>query len=121
MPPPDNPRFDFPVPIVHKIQICYKHIYRLGKKLPKRDMLGIHALVETACLEMLALAIEAAFTPRAQKKPLLQKLRIKTEVPKQLIRTEHEIAVISETQYIALEEPLVEISKMVNGWIRSVP
>ncbi len=72
-------------------------------------------MIETRCVEILALAIEAAFTPKAEKKPPLQKLRIKSEVAKHLIRTEYEMAVIADAQYIALETQLVEISKMANG------
>lgn len=70
---------------------------------------------------MLGLAIEAAFTPRSAKKSALEKLRIKTEVAKHLVRTEHEIGVIADTQYITVEAQLVEISKMAGGWIRSLP
>jgi len=44
-------------------------------------------------------------------------LRLKAEVLKNLIRTEHELGVIKEKTYLYLSEQLIEISKQINGWI----
>ncbi|MBI2476007.1 MAG: four helix bundle protein [Candidatus Taylorbacteria bacterium] len=99
----------------------YKEIYRIGNKITKRDKLGLHAKVESVILEILSLAIAAAFTPREKKKSILESARLKTEIAKQLIRTEQELHIIAEASYLALEEGLQEISKMLNGWINSLP
>lgn len=66
---------------------------------------------------MLSLAIEAAFKPKDRKLPVLEMLRIKTEVLKNLIRAEEEIGIIELKTYVRISEQAVEISKMVNGWI----
>ena len=47
-------------------------------------------------------------------------LRIKTNVLKNIVRTEYEIKVIDMRTYIRISEQLVEISKMTNGWINFV-
>lgn len=65
------------------------------------------------------LAIEAGFTHGVTKKPTLERLRLKTEVAKQLVRTEHELGIITETSYLALGKELVELSKMTARWIQS--
>lgn len=109
------------VPVVHKIQNLYKEVYRIGGKIPKRDKLGIHAKVESVILEILALVIAAAFTPREKKKPILESARVKTEVAKQLIRTEQELHSITEVSYLALEGQLQEISKEITKWSMSLP
>jgi len=121
-PPPDNTRFVL-VPVVHKIQSLYKEVYRIGSKIPKRDLLGLHTRVESVIEEMLSLTIAAAFTPRIseKKKFLLESARLKTEITKQLVRTEYELHIISETSYLSFQEYLQEISKMINGWIGSLP
>ena len=111
-PPPDNT----PV-IVHAIRILHKDLYCISGKLSKRDKLGIHAVVETQCVEILALAVSAAFKPRQQKLLPLESLRIKVEILKHLIRTEHELEIIDTKTYLRLSEQLIEISKMANGWI----
>ena len=119
LPPPTASTFSL-VPVVHKIQHLYILIYRLGSKLPKRDKLGIHVVLETVCLAMLTLAIEAVFMHGIAKKPTLEKLRIKTEIAKQLVRTEHELGIITDASYLELGGELVEISKMTTRWIQSL-
>lgn len=68
----------------------------------------------------MTLAIEAGFTHGIAKKPMLEKLRLKTEVAKQLVRTEHELGILTDASYLALGEELVEISKMTTRWLQSV-
>jgi len=106
--------------LVHKIRNLYKTIYRLGGTIPKRDKLGIHAVLEATCLAMLTLTIEATFTHSIAKKPMLEKLRLKAEVGKQLVRTEQELEIITESVYLELGKELVEISKMTTKWIQSL-
>lgn len=97
----------------------YKAVYRLGLKLPKHDKLGIHAVLETACLHSMALTVEAGFTRGVAKKPMLEKARIKIEIAKQVVRTEHELDILADAEYLALGNELVEISKMTTRWIQS--
>ena len=72
------------------------------------------------CIEILSLAIESAFRPKSVKLNSLEILRIKTNVLKNIVRTEYEIKVIDMRTYIRISEQLVEISKMTNGWINFV-
>lgn len=105
------------VPIIHRIRILHKDLYQLAGKLSKRDKLGLHATIENHCVEILALAVEAAFKPKPQKLTSLQTLRVKIEILKHLVRTENELQIIDTKTYLRLAEQLVEISKMTNGWI----
>ena len=68
-------------------------------------------------METLALAVTSAFQSKQIKLGTLDLLRVQIEVLKHLIRTEYELGVIKEKTYLHLAEPLVEISKMTNGWI----
>ena len=97
--------------------MLHKDIYSRGQKLPKRDKLGIHAVVEALCIEILALAVNGAFQSKQIKLGTLELLRVKVEVLKHLIRTEYELGVIQEQTYLWLAEQLVVISKETNGWI----
>lgn len=92
-------------------------MYTIGQTLPKRDKLGIHTIIETRTIELLALAVESAFSKSHQKLPILERLRVRIEVLKHLVRTEHELCIIQERVYLRLSEQLVEVSKMTNGWI----
>lgn len=72
------------------------------------------------CIEILSLAIESAFSPKNIKLSTLEKLRVRTNVLKNLVRTENEIGIIDAKTYLRISEQLVEISKMTNGWINFV-
>jgi len=61
--------------------------------------------------------VEAAFNRKDTKMKTLEVARVHAEVLKHLIRTEHELNVIDEKIYLRLAKDLVEISKMINGWI----
>jgi hypothetical protein len=52
---------------------------------------------------------------------MLEKLRLKAEVGKQLVRTEQELGIITDAVYLELVSELVEISKMTTRWIQSLP
>ena len=112
-PPPD-----FEAPIVHKIRNLHKLLYRISLKLPKNDKLGIYNKIEQFMIEILSLSIEASLAPRNNKKVILEKMRVKIEVVKHLIRSSCEIHVINEKTYLVIQELLQEISKMANGWIK---
>ena len=112
MPPPDKTPA-----IIHEIRILYAELYRIGSKLSKRDKLGIHALLEEKCIDALDLALQAAFQQHTLKCPTLESLRIKLEVLKHLIRSEHELVLIDEKTYLRLSEQVIEISKGANRWI----
>lgn len=111
-PPPDKT----PV-VIHKIRLLHKDIYTTGHALSKRDKLGIHASIGNLCMEILALAVKAAFQSKQIKLGTLESLRVKVEVLKHFIRTEQELGVIKAKTYLCLSEQLIEISKMTNGWI----
>ncbi|HEY4498471.1 MAG TPA: four helix bundle protein [Candidatus Paceibacterota bacterium] len=102
---------------MHAIRMLHLEIYRIGKKLPKGDKLGIHAEVERKCFKLLSCSIEAAYRPRKEKTETLVELRLTTEVLKNIWRTECELGIVDEKTYLRIAEKMVEISKMTNGWI----
>lgn len=106
------------IPLVHKITEFYKDIYKLSSTLSKRDKLGIFAKIESLCLDILNLVIEAALLQKQEKIPPVKKIKLKIEILKHLIRASHELNIIDSTKYINLEEKLVEISKMTTGWLK---
>ena len=112
-PPPNE---TFVAPIIFHIQSLYKEIYLIGTRIPKRDKLGLHAKAECVCIEMLILSIRASLESDSYKKDTIKKLRINIETLKHLVRTELEINIIKETQYLNLQEKLQEISKEAVGW-----
>jgi hypothetical protein len=68
----------------------------------------------------MTLIIKASFAPKIRKVESLEHVRISLELLKHLVRTEHELKIITEKQYVHAESLLIETSKMTNGWIRYV-
>lgn len=48
----------------------------------------------------------------------LERARVQTEIIKHLTRTSHEINSLNDKKYLEISEMLVEISKMIGGWIK---
>lgn len=92
----------------------------MGNQIGKRERFGIYLKIENICLEILSLVIEASFLPKSDKRKPLEKVRIKVEILKQLIRLCQEQDIIEEKKYFSLQEKLQEISKMIAGWIKYV-
>lgn len=85
--------------------------------MPKKDKLGIHASVEKCCLELLAVTIVATFSQGKDKLVSLETARVRSQILIHLLRTEHELDILNEKTYMHLSHQLVEIGKMLNGWI----
>ncbi|OGZ33313.1 MAG: hypothetical protein A2174_01065 [Candidatus Portnoybacteria bacterium RBG_13_41_18] len=103
---------------MHKICEVYKKVYLLSSKIPKRDRFGIYLKIENICLEIMILAMTAAFEMKINKFGILNSARIKIEVLKRLFRIVSELKIIKDKKYLEIELDLQEISKMTNGWIK---
>jgi len=103
--------------LIHKIIGLYKTIYQLGKQISKRDRLGLIHRIEDICLDALMLAIEAAYSSKQEKPPLLKRQRIKIETIKQLVRLTADLEITDNRRYLGLAKQLIEISKMNNNWL----
>ena len=64
--------------------------------------------------------ITAGYLPHDQKMPVLQKASIKLDLLKILLRISSEIRCIDIKKYQHLAGYLIEIGKMLGGWIKSV-
>jgi len=84
----------------------------------KTDRYGICLNIEELILCIFELSIEAALSPAIEKSHLLQKLRVKVEVLKRLVRLMLDLKTIPSKKYLELEHELREISKMATGWQR---
>lgn len=95
-------------------------MYSIGLKIPKRDRFGIHAKIESMCLDALILAIKGSYLPKQDKKITLEELRTNIETLKNLFRLGNELTIYSDKTYWLIQVELQEISKMTNGWIKYI-
>ena len=76
-------------------------------------------MVEKYCLLALTETITAAFSSGPSKIIPLKTARTHIHTVAHLFRSEHELAIVHEYVYLRLSEQLVEIGKMLSGWIVS--
>jgi len=76
--------------------------------------------LENCVLTVIETGTEASFRARSEKLPQLYTLRRQTEVAKRLVRISNELNIIKLSRYLELSADLQEISKMANGWIKSL-
>lgn len=64
--------------------------------------------------------ITAGYLSHEQKLPVLQKASIKADLLKILLRISSETKCVDSKKYQRLAASLIEIGKMLGGWIKSV-
>lgn len=91
------------------------------EKMPKRNKYTLGQKTDDITLEIMEYLITASNNShRETKLKYLKKASIKLDLLKVLLRMGEEIKAIPTKRYLALEEMLQEIGKMLGGWIRSV-
>lgn len=113
-----NPPNEINTSLIHKVNGLYVLIYSTEKQIPKRDRFGIFLKIENVCLELFENTIAATFQQKYLKEGFLKNARTKIEVLKHLIRTSYELRIIRDEKYFQISSEIIEISKMINGWIK---
>lgn len=104
---------------MHRICNVYRLFHDCLKTFPKLERFTLGTKTENVILEILELALSASYSPKYKKNEALRKASDKTDLLKYLIRLAHETESINAKRYIALEEQVLEIGKMIGGWIKS--
>jgi len=121
MPTPNtnSPPGDVTIPLVHTTYEYYKLFHQFIKLFPKSEKYSLGERIEKTILDALELALRAAYATRGERVPLLKELDAKVQLLKTLTRLAHEIRAMDDKKYLALQEKLQEMGKMVGGWLRS--
>ena len=103
---------------MHNVAEFYKLIYVTEKQIPKRDRFGIFMRIENTCLVLFENIISAAISQKQDKIQFVKNSQKQIEIIKRLIRITYELGIIKDKNYFKISEEAVEISKMINGWIK---
>ncbi len=115
-PPPDGKN----VILVHKICELYKLFHACLKLFPKEEKYILGEKIKIVILDILELILSASFKTKAEKINLIEKASDKNNLLKYLVRISFDIKCIDIKKYIILEEKIVEIGRMLGGWIKSI-
>ena len=113
------PPYGTEVSLVHKVCELYKLFHKCLLTFPKQEKFTIGQKTENTILEILELALSAVYLPKYDKSKMIRKASDKTDLLKYLARFTYETKSINLKSYILLEEKILEIGKMLGGWIKS--
>ncbi len=108
------------IPIFHKTYEVYKLFDQFLIIFPKGKRYTLGQKIDQHLLEIIELIITAGYLPREQKLPILQKVSIKLDIVKILLRLANETKCIENNKYQQIISHILEIGKMLGGWIKSV-
>jgi len=110
---------DLDIPILKKSYELYKVFHDYRRLVLKSDRFTIFQRCEDIIIDIVELFLEAGYSKSANKVPILEKASIKLNTLRFLIRLMKDTKSIDNKKYVALQEMIDEIGRMLGGWIRS--
>lgn len=110
---------DLDIPILKKSTDLYKTFHEYRRVIPKQDRFTIYERSENAIVHILEYLLEAGYSKTDNKLLILEKVSIKLNILRVLIRLLKETRALDTKKYICLQEMIDEIGRMLGGWIRS--
>jgi hypothetical protein len=109
------------IPIIRKTYLLYGSFHALTPAIPKLARHTLWQRVLTTTLTLLEGLLSVGHTPIDQKPEQLRKQSNSLELLRILIRLCFDTKLISQKQYLATQEALDEIGRMIGGWLKSIP
>jgi len=76
--------------------------------------------IDALFLEVIENTIKAGYSDKAEKEIFLKRASVKLDLLKFFLQIAWEIKSLDDKKYINLSEKLLEVGKMLGGWIKSV-
>lgn len=109
------------IPIFHKVYDLYKTLHILHSSIPKSQRYTLWQKCEDTALMLLEILIDTSHRKGTDRLESLHYFSNKLDLMKVLIRLAKETRTIDHKQYLAIQENIQEMGRMVGGWIKSVP
>lgn len=107
------------IPIFQKAYELYKTFYLLVAHFPKKDRFTIGQKIESAILDLIEDIITASQLSKPEKLPVLKRASVKLDLLKVFIRLSKDLKILDNKKYLLFESQLLEIGRMLGGWIRA--
>jgi hypothetical protein len=114
-----NDTFFSDIAIIHKTYNFYLCLNITVAKTPKKDRFTIGSKCENITLEILEKLYEAHSKYGQDRLLVLQNIDTKLKVLQAMVKALFDIKAISDKRFIQLSERLIEIGKMLGGWIKT--
>lgn len=110
---------EFDIPILKKVYEFYKTFRGYHATIPKQDRYTIWQRCENLILDIIEGMLLASQTYKGDKLQTLEKVSSKLDLLRVLVRFMKDMKIIDNKKYVALQEPIDEIGRMLGGWIKS--
>jgi len=110
----------FDIPIFSKLYTFYQTLSDTLLIFPKRKRYTIGQRLDQLALDIFELVISAGHATREHKMPILQQTSAKLDLLKILVRLSNDTKCLDNKRYQELSTQLVEIGRMLGGWIKSL-
>jgi len=111
--------YSLDIPIFTKLYDFYKNLSQFLVLFPKSRKYTLGQKIDNLTLEIIELVITASYTSHEQKLLILRKISIKVDLLKILLRLSFETKCLDNNKYQQLTSQLIEIGKMLGGWIKN--
>lgn len=110
---------DLDIPILQKAYDAYKLFYSFRLTVSKQDRYTLWQRCENLLIEMLEGLLLGSQQSGRTKLPTLEKMSVKLNFLRLLIRLMMDVKAIDNKKYIILEAHVDEIGRMLGGWIKA--
>lgn len=111
---------NFDIPIFKKSYELYQTFHAYRDTIKKLDRHTIWERSEKAILDIIEGILAASEAYKAQKLPILKHVSVKLNLLRVFFRLAKDSKIIDIKKYVALEELVDEIGRMLGGWIHSI-
>lgn len=105
------------IPIFTKSYEFYKKLSVIIPSFPKTKRYTLGQKLDNISLELIELLFSIPIS--TNKMLILQRMSIKIDLLKVLLRLSKDTQAINDREYLELQEILAEIGRMLGGWIKS--
>ena len=111
---------NFDIPIFKKSYELYKEFYLCLRTFPRADRYSLGYKCESILLEVLDGLLMASTSDKIKKAAYLERVSVKINLFRVYIRLAKDIKAIENKKYIAIQEIVDEIGRMLGGWMRTM-
>jgi hypothetical protein len=115
-PPPDG---IFVLPIFHKHYGFLLALHGAVGRFPKHDRYALGVRVEQLGLEVLSGLVRANAVRGFRRAAILQETSVSLDILKVMLRLAKDGGAVPDKSYLTLMTPLIEVGRMLGGWIKS--
>jgi hypothetical protein len=108
------------IPIIHKTYDLFRALHELERTIPKMERFTVWQRSQNLCLDMLQGLLSIGYQAPERRADGLLRIASSVDMLRVFLRLSFDVKAINQKRYIALQEALDEIGRMLGGWIKSV-